>query len=330
MNQTIFRVKKEYRDRFGDKIVVFSHPITAGYNICCDGNGYYFPEQLEPLNNKELESFLSTFENKTLGDILAEKVGNKRGGVCSFALLGKGQKLHQADISVAAPCHYHFAFDGEREVEQAYTHNFYFFNDQEKEQCRELVSWIMNGSPWLHCIHPSLWLLSPNERTDWALNKPVPVNVEAPANEVMGFVVALRVITEHGTVLPTYLALREKGLSRAQAFLLSAFLILRGDEWSVWGNYNWHHFLSLSQRLPDVIRFFKEGYFIEDRSLSPFKSKRYKIVASQCAKEYRAGDPGSVYSDINKFLIVGGNGWEKQTRLDVDNFIKFFKEEWNK
>lgn len=332
MNQTIFRVKEQYQARLGDRIVVFSEPITVGYNICMDGNGYYFPEQIEPLNQEELEKFLSTFKDKTLGDVLAEKVASRKGrGVCSFALLEEGKKLAQAQYSVFAACHYSFGRrDQKNELAEAYTHNFYYFDEKQKEQCRELVSWIMNGSPWLHCIHPSLWLLSPKERTDWALNKPLPVNVEAPSNEVLGLVVALRVITEHNYVMPTYLALREKGLSRAQAFLLCAFVYIHNGKWHRWANYNWHHFLSINQELNEVIRFFKDGYFLENRDKRLFKKAIYNKIASQCALELVTGTKDTVGEVIERFMTVEGDGWGMNKHIKIDELINFFKEEWNK
>jgi hypothetical protein len=323
MTIPVYKVKGHAPIRY----VVFHRPISEGYQFDTENQGWYH-HQIEELTDDERKAFLSTFEGASLSSILKKKTEKKRGGVCHFAIRHEGKTLAQAHVYISAPCHASFRSYSADNIEEAVTYIAPYLSEEMKEGSRELYSWIMNGSPWMHCMHPSLLMLEPKERTDMALNDPVPVNVNAPANEVAGFAVAHRVPSEHDSVIPTFKALREKGLSVAQAFLMSSFVIHSNNGWTIWHNTNWHHFLSVSQSLKDVIYFFKFGYFNKERNTSLFKDSGYTFIAGQISGEVGPGK-GSIIEFLKGFSELKGDGWDANEVLDIDKALESFKEVWN-
>ena len=240
------------------------------------------------------------------------KAENPTGGLVSWAFMsndGFFSSRHHA------ACHYSFEGTG---WDSACTWNTFNLKKEQKEDLRELFTWIMNDSPWLHCIHPSWDILSAQERTDRCLDGPVLINMDAPANEVLSFAVALRVITEHNWTIRTYLYFREKGLPVPLSFMLAGHIQVTEDKRvTQYHNGDWHHFMNSNHNVEHLCKFFKTTFFKADRDLSAFNKLRYRVVASQITS-----DPtNSIYNLIKDHSLVKGTGWEAKIHVNVDKFI---------
>lgn len=240
------------------------------------------------------------------------KAENPKYGLVSWAFMSKDGVY---DSRHGAPCHY--SFDGTG-WDSACTWNTYLLDKEQKKDLRELFTWIMNDSPWLHCIHPSWDILSAQERTDRCLDGPVLINMDAPANEVLSFVVALRVITEHDWTIRTFLYFREKGLPVPLSFMLAGHIqMTKGKEVIQYHNGDWHHFMNSNHNVEHLCKFFKTTFFKEDRDLRAFNKGRYRVVASQITS-----DPTNSINDlIKKHILFGGGGWDAKSYVNVDKFI---------
>ena len=240
------------------------------------------------------------------------KAENPTGGLVSWAFMdndGVFSSRHHA------PCHYSFEGTG---WDSACTWNTFNLKKEQKEDLRELFTWIMNDSPWLHCIHPSWGILSAQERTDRCLDGPVLINMDAPANEVLSFAVALRVITEHNWTIRTYLYFREKGLPVPLSFMLAGHILVTEDKRvTQYHNGDWHHFMNSNQNVEHLCKFFKTTFFKEGRDLIAFNKRRYRGVACQITSDFT----NSVGDLIKKHSLVKGTGWEAKSHVNVDKFI---------
>lgn len=273
-------------------------------------NAYFTKEDVIRMTKEEVEEYLKKERSKSLSDHLIEQVNKTERiavGVASFAWRdAEGDIKHYVD----AVCHASFRPVGATE---AITWDTYRLKDEQKESVRELYHWMMNHSPWLHCIHPSWDILSAQERTDRVINGPIPLNLDAPANEAVGFAIALRTISEHHWTIPTFLQLRKEGASIPIAFMLSGFLTYLNNRWERYENSNQHHFMSDGQRVEDLCRFFKEGYFKKGRSKEILRDGRYSYIASQVAKaDYVEG----IGAYLNGFFTEEGGGWNMVRKLD--------------
>lgn len=240
------------------------------------------------------------------------KAENPTGGLVSWAFMSNDGTY---DSRHHAPCHH--SFDGTR-WDSACTWNTFLLEKEQKNDLRELFTWIMNDSPWLHCIHPSWDILSAQERTDRCLDGPVLINMDAPANEVLSFAVALRVITEHDWTIRTYLYFREKGLPVPLSFMLAGHIqVTEGKEVIQYMNGDWHHFMNSNHNVEHLCKFFKTTFFKEDRDLAAFNKRRYRVVAGQITTD----STNSINDLIKKHSIVDGTGWGAQSRVTVDKFI---------
>lgn len=287
-------------------------------------------KELILLSDEEVEEYNKKVSAKDLSDCLRAAVGgahgNKKGAsVCSFAFRLKAE----VRVCEHQPC---YASLGPTGATECVVWDNHTISLEKKETVRELYSWLVNDSPWLHCISSSWGVLSPQERTDRTINGPVPVNMEAPSNEVIGFAVAMRTISEHHWTIPTYLRLREMGASKAAAFMLAAFLKYDPDSksWQYYANSNWHHYLSEGQSVAELCEFFKEGYFLEQRSLKKFNEARYSYVAGQIATEH--GEEGlSMRNMISQHMEHTGAGWRRSsilTESGVKGVIKHVEGIW--
>lgn len=289
---------------------------------------YYYHRDLQPLPDEEAKAYLAEMKKTGPCEVLKKSLqqhanGDRQiGGVCSFAVQDDDgiiiSRLH-------APCH--AGFDGKGSIAAA-TWDSYHLTKKTKESVRELYEWMMNDSPWLHCIHPSWDILSAQERTDRAINGPVLLNVEAPANEVVGFAVALRTISEHSWTVDTYLELRKFGASKAIAFMLCGTLSYCKDEgWKYYANGNWHHFMSSSQNAEDLCKFFKNGYFLPKRRMDKFKEGKYNYVARQITSEGCPED-NSIGGVVKKYSSYSGSGWGKAATPNPQAIIEFINGVW--
>ena len=240
------------------------------------------------------------------------KAENPTGGLVSWAFMGKDGVFTSRHH---APCHY--SFDGTG-WDSACTWNTFNLKKEQKEDLRELFTWIMNDSPWLHCIHPSWDILSAQERTDRCLDGPVLINMDAPANEVLSFAVALRVITEHKWTIRTYLYFREKGLPVPLSFMLAGHIqVTEGEAVIPYLNGDWHHFMNSHNNVEHLCKFFKTTFFKEDRDLAAFNKRRYRVVAGQITSD----ETNSINDLIKKHSLVNGTGWNVKSYVNVDKFI---------
>lgn len=240
------------------------------------------------------------------------KTENPTYGLASWAFMSNDGAY---DSRHGVPCHY--SFDGTG-WDSACTWNTFLLDKVQKKDLRELFSWIMNDSPWLHCIHPSWDILSAQERTDRCLDGPVLINMDAPANEVLSFAVALRVITEHDWTIRTYLYFREKGLPVPLSFMLAGHIQLTEDgNVTPYFNSDWHHFMNSKQNVEHLCKFFKTTFFEKGRDLIAFKNRRYRVVASQITKDHT----NSIGDLIEQHSIVEGTGWNTKSSVNVDKFL---------
>lgn len=240
------------------------------------------------------------------------KAENPTYGLVSWAFMSKEGNFCSRHV---APCHY--SFDGSG-WDSACTWNTFLLNKEQKKDLRELFTWIMNDSPWLHCIHPSWDILSAQERTDRCLDGPVLINMDAPANEVLSFAVALRVITEHEWTIRTYLYFREKGLPVPLSFMLAGHIQLTKDKGVVpFLNGDWHHFMNSAQNVEHLCKFFKTTFFKEGRDLIAFNKRRYRRVAGQITSD----NTNSISDLIKKHTLFEGTGWDAKSYVNVDKFI---------
>lgn len=240
------------------------------------------------------------------------KAENPKYDLVSWAFMSKDGVY---DSRHGAPCHY--SFDGTG-WDSACTWNTYLLDKEQKKDLRELFTWIMNDSPWLHCIHPSWDILSAQERTDRCLDGPVLINMDAPANEVLSFAVALRVITEHEWTIRTYLYFREKGLPVPLSFMLAGHIQLTKNKGVVpFLNGDWHHFMNSAQNVKHLCKFFKTTFFKEGRDLIAFNKRRYRMVAGQITSDHT----NSINDLIKKHTLVEGKGWDAKSHVNVYEFI---------
>jgi hypothetical protein len=240
------------------------------------------------------------------------KAENPTGGLVSWAFMSNDGAYNSRHN---APCHY--SFDGTGR-DSACTWNTFLLDKEQKKDLRELFTWIMNDSPWLHCIHPSWDILSAQGRTDRCLDGPVLINMDAPANEVLSFAVALRVITEHNWTIRTYLYFREKGLPVPLSFMLAGHIQVTEDKRVIqYRNGDWHHFMNSGHNVEHLCKFFKTTFFKTDRDLSAFNKRRYRVVAGQITSD----QTNSINDLIKKHSLVNGTGWDAKSHVNVDKFI---------
>lgn len=278
---------------------------------------YVYPKEIEEVTD---ENVLAPFKKEMEQDIEIQLKNTKpTRGLGSFSFFRKaGGPRHHHRIAC------HASFNGTNQ-EAACTWNLFLLKKDQKEQARELIEWIMNDSPWLHCIARRWDVLSVQERTDRALEGPVPVCMDAPANEVVGFAVALRTITEHDWTLPTYLKLRELGASKAVSFMLTGHLNYDGEKFIRYPNTNWHHYLDQHHSVRGVCKFFKEGYHLPDRVLTPFNKGHYRVIAAQVA-DYE-GD--SFKNLLDSHAKEVGKGFDKIETIDIEPLLKEINSIWS-
>jgi len=316
-----YRVKKDLLPEFNkvflpvvkeDTLFEFPERFLLGSGV---GKPINYPTEID---RSYLEYVPKALANGLLNRVIQKdvvsklKAENPTAGLVSWAFMsndGAYASRHNA------PCHY--SFDG-RGYDSACTWNTFLLNKEQKKDLRELFTWIMNDSPWLHCIHPSWDILSAQERTDRCLDGPVLINMDAPANEVLSFAVALRVITEHYWTIRTYLYLREKGLPVPLSFMLTGHIQLteKGDVIQ-YHNGDWHHFMNSSQNVEHLCKFFKTTFFKKDRELFAFNKRRYRMVAHQITSDYT----NSISDLIKEHCIIKGEGWNAKSHVDVDKLL---------
>lgn len=336
MPLAFYRFNEALRDECGrhrntPDVLIFREDFQNngyGYKYPINHRDYYYRTDLIPLEGDELKEWTEKMKKQSPCDALKEgiesihaNVDREGAGVCSFAIKNDGglfPSLHEV-------CHARFSTKGSA---AASTWDSYRLTLKTKESARELYEWIMNDSPWLHCIHPSWDILSAQERTDRAINGPIPLNIDTPANEVAGFAVALRTISEHHWTIPTYLKLRELGASKAVSFLLCGGLSFSDEDgFALFHNSNWHHFMSSSQSVEDLCKFFKNGYFREDRCLIPLHKKKFNYIARQIGPEQGNGHKAlSVLIENNS--VKSGGGFHAVTKPDPEKIINAINEVW--
>lgn len=277
----------------------------------------YFTEIEEVTDQAVIDAFKKEMEQDV--EILLEKKGMLE-DLGAYAVKRNGAFYCQNGIA----CHAGFNGKG---ADSACTWNLALLSEDELNSIRELIEWLINDSPWVHCIAPRWDILSYHERADRAMYKPVPVNMDAPANEVVGFAVAMRTITEHEWTIPTYLALRELGASKAVAFMLTGFIQKSGNNYIVYVNNNWHHYLDSRMKVADVCKFFKEGYFLEGRNMAAFNKAQYNRIASQVAP---IGNGEDTFTSIILKHTTGGGGWNDPRKVDVQSLIQEVNQIWSK
>lgn len=316
-----YRVKKDLLPEFNkafrpavkeDMMFVFSERFLIGSGAAKPTN--YATE----VHRSYLEYVPKALANELLNRVIQKDVvfrlksENPKHGLVSWAFMSKDGVY---DSRHSAPCHY--SFDGTG-WDSACTWNTFLLKKEQKKDLRELFTWIMNDSPWLHCIHPSWDILSAQERTDRCLDGPVLINMDAPANEVLSFAVALRVITEHEWTIRTFLYFREKGLPIPLSFMLAGHIQLTKDKGVVpFLNGDWHHFMNSRQNVEHLCKFFKTTFFKEGRDLIAFNKRRYSMVAQQITSDHT----NSISDLIKKHSLVEGTGWDAKSHVNVYEFI---------
>ena len=295
------------------------YEIGRGYSYYdVTGNVYLRYEYFDLATKEEVDAFLAEQAKYTIEEYVNMKSTRKGLGTTGITIGG----AHVVRNNI--PCH--AGFVGKEGVTAAATytnHNRAYVTAENTDAFKELNHWIMNDSPWLHCIARSWDILSATERTDRALNGAVPIDIEAPANEVASFCVAMRVVTEHAWTLNTYKELRSMGINIPLSFLLSGHII--HEEWGFryFRNTNWHHFMEYSQNISHLCKFFKEGFFFKGRSAAPFKKNRYSYISDQITRD----NTNSVEELANKCLKTEGKGFDTRTVFDYTKFIDTFKKE---
>jgi hypothetical protein len=289
---------------------------------CYDISGYVYLryEHFDLATKEEVDAFLAKQAKYTIEEYVNMK--STRVGLGTTGTTINGVHIVRNNI----PCHANFVGCEGITAAATYTnHNRKYVTDENMDAFKELIHWIMNKSPWLHCIARSWDILSATERTDRAMNGAVPIDIEAPANEVASFCVAMRVVTEHEWTLNTYKELRSMGISIPLSFLLSGHIIHEeGGGFRYFRNTSWHHFMEYSQNISHLCKFFKEGFFFKGRSDAPFKKGRYYYIANQITSD----NTNSVEELANKCLITEGKGFDTRTVFDYTKFINTFKKEW--
>lgn len=315
-----YRVKKDFLPEFNKRNPPVNEDTLFGFpERFLIGSGVAKPTNYATeIHRSYLEYVPRALANELLNrnirkDVVSKlKAENPTGGLVSWAFMAKDGAYNS---SHNAPCHY--SFDGTG-WDSACTWNTFLLDKEQKKDLRELFTWIMNDSPWLHCIHPSWDILSAQERTDRCLDGPVLINMDAPANEVLSFAVALRVITEHNWTIRTYLYFREKGLPVPLSFMLAGHILLAEDKRVLpYHNGDWHHFMNSNQNVEHLCKFFKTTFFKEGRELIAFNKRRYRIVACQITSDHT----NSISNLIKKHSLVKGTGWDAKSHVTVDKFI---------
>lgn len=270
---------------------------------------WFRESQLIPLSQEEKEAYLENLAKVPLDQLLIKAVGGihgikDKGGVNSFAYTNKvGERV----ICAFAACYAQFNTGGATE---AVIWDSYRLSEERKKEAYELYHWLMNDSPWLHCIHPSWDILSAQERTDRAINGPVYINLDAPANEVGGFAVAMRTLSEYPPTIRAYLHFRKEGASKPLAFMLAGFFNISNGGIPLYiGNGGGHHYTNHLLEAEGLIKFFKVGYHLPKRAISPASKGRYTYIARQIAEET---DKDNIQNYLSKFITYSGEGWEKK------------------
>lgn len=310
-----------YRKITRDSVIVSLVEMKDGCS-CYDLSGSIFLryEHFERAKRKDVDAFLAEQAKYSIEEYVNMK--STRVGLGTTGLTIHGVHVVRNNI----PCHASFTgCEGITAVATYTNHNREYVTDANMDAFKELVHWIMNDSPWLHCIARSWDILSATERTDRALNGAVPVDIEAPANEVASFCVAMRVVTEHSWTLDTYKKLRSMRINIPLSFLLSGHIVHeKGKEFRYFRNTDWHHFMGYRQNINHLCKFFKSGFFSDKRDKFPFKQGRYSYIAKQITRD----DTNSVEELANKCLKTEGKGFDSRTVFDYTKFIDTFKKEW--
>lgn len=303
-----------------DDVFFSEYRIDSGFNqYDVTGNVYLRYEYFDIVTKEEVDAFLAEQSKYTIEDYINMKSTRKGLGTTGLTIGG----LHVIRNNI--PCH--AAFGGRKELTAAATyttHNRKYVTDENMDAFKELIHWIMNESPWLHCIARSWDILSATERTDRALNGAVPIDIDAPANEVASFCVAMRVVTEHSWTLNTYKELRSMGINIPLSFLLSGHMQIVGELFSYFPNKDWHHFMGSDQNISHLCKFFKSGFFSDKRAKHPFKEGRYSYIS----KQITSNNTNSVKELADKCLKTEGSGFDSKTVFDYTKFIDTFKKEW--
>ena len=303
-----------------DAVLLSEHKIDSSYSYYdVTGNVYLRYEHFDLATKEEVDAFLAEQAKYTIEDYVSMKATRVGLGTTGVTIAG----VHVIRNNI--PCHASFGSSKGITAAATYTnHNRKYVTDANMDAFKELVHWIMNDSPWLHCIARSWDILSATERTDRALNGAVPIDIEAPANEVASFCVAMRVVTEHSWTLDTYKKLRSMRINIPLSFLLSGHIIHEEGVFRYFRNTDWHHFMRYNQNISHLCKFFKEGFFCESRATFPFKERRYSYIANQITSDCT----NSVEELANKCLKTEGKGFDTRTVFDYTKFINTFKKEW--
>lgn len=305
-----------------DRNAVFAsmYEIKRGYSCYDLTDTFYLRfEHVRRAKQEDVDAFLAEQAKYTIEEYVNMK--STRKGLGTTGITVSGFPCVRNNI----PCH--ASFSGREGITAAATytnHNRAYVTDENMDAFKELIHWIMNDSPWLHCIARSWDILSATERTDRALDGAVPIDIEAPANEVASFCVAMRVVTEHAWTLNTYKELRSMGVNIPLSFLLSGHLTHEEGSFRYFRNTNWHHFMEYSQNISHLCKFFKGGFFFKGRDDTPFKKGRYTYIAKQITSD----NTNSVEELANKCLKTEGKGFAAKSVFDSEKFIDTFKKEW--
>ena len=303
-----------------DAVFLSEYKLTPGYSYYdVTGNVYLRYKYFNLATKEETDAFLAEQAKYTIEEYVNMK--STREGLGTTGLTVSGCHVVRNNI----PCHASFSGRDGITAAATYTnHNRDYVTDENMDAFKELIHWIMNDSPWLHCIARSWDILSATERTDRALDGAVPIDIEAPANEVASFCVAMRVVTEHSWTLNTYKELRSMRINIPLSLLLSGHLIHEGEGFRYFRNTSWHHFMEYSQNISHLCKFFKSGFFSDNRDKDPFKKGRYSYIAKQITRD----NTNSVEELANKCLKTEGKGFDAKTVFDSKKFIDTFKKEW--
>ena len=309
-----------YKEDERDAVFASMYEITSGHSYYDITQTVYLRyEHVERAKQEDVDAFLAEQAKYTIEEYVNMKSTRKGLGTTGITVQG----FHVIRNNI--PCH--ASFSGSEGITAAATytnHNRNYVTDENRDAFKELIHWIMNDSPWLHCIARSWDILSATERTDRALDGAVPIDIEAPANEVASSCVAMRVVTEHAWTLNTYKELRSMGINIPLSFLLSGHLIHEGEGFRYFRNTNWHHFMEYSQNISHLCKFFKSGFFSDNRGKHPFKQSRYSYIAKQITSD----NTNSVEELANKCLKTEGKGFAAKSVFDYTKFIDTFKKEW--
>lgn len=299
------------------------------------GEFYYLPESLEPkeqylMADKPLKKKLG---REAVDESIAgwvKKAFKEAAGVASYAVVLQSKATGKVKLlsQINDVCHARIDVHG-RELERYdvaalidFPYNGSFARDGEPmKRYKQYVDYMINRSPWAVAFKA--------KPVDEVINTGIEMDVEKPAGQVAGALIALRHGTEYPEKVKSFVKLLDMGIDEASAWILS-FMFNHGKNGFSYGNHTGGHQAIASAMDADVIfKFFKKGFPKLERKKPYREATKYRVFEAVGCDTYYGGaqygkENNPLYSWIDaraEFTMIG-KGFDANKYVTEENMLK--------